>query len=306
MVSQRSNPKLPVGKASAQKMSLKAILSLVFGLLSIVLAFITGIVAILLGILALGDISNAAKNVKGKGLAITGIVMGALGVLWTIPLILIALLLPAVTQVRSAARHVSAQNNMRQAALALINYESTYGSFPPAESESHETLSWRVHILPLMGVEELALYEKFNLDEPWDSPTNKPLVDEIPLFLKDLEDEGVPTGYTRIVVPLTDTGRSDWMANQTIFVPGESPASFANIRDGASNTILLLKVDPVAAVPWTKPQADWKFDPDDPARDLMGDSRGLSVAMADGSVHTVSKDLMPKLLKAMFTRDASD
>lgn len=46
--------------------------------------------------------------------------------------ILIAMLLPAVQQVREAARRVTCQNNIRQQSIALHNYESTYMKFPPA------------------------------------------------------------------------------------------------------------------------------------------------------------------------------
>ena len=44
--------------------------------------------------------------------------------------ILIAMLLPAVQAVREAARRVECQNNERQAALSLLNYESAHMTFP--------------------------------------------------------------------------------------------------------------------------------------------------------------------------------
>jgi len=46
--------------------------------------------------------------------------------------ILIGMLLPAVQQVREAARRVSCQNNIRQIALAVLNYESANREFPPS------------------------------------------------------------------------------------------------------------------------------------------------------------------------------
>lgn len=45
--------------------------------------------------------------------------------------ILVALLLPAVQSTREAARQMSCQNNLRQISLALGNYESAAGIFPP-------------------------------------------------------------------------------------------------------------------------------------------------------------------------------
>ena len=44
---------------------------------------------------------------------------------------LVALLLPAVQSARESARRVQCMNNMRQLAIASLNYENTHGSLPP-------------------------------------------------------------------------------------------------------------------------------------------------------------------------------
>ena len=73
--------------------------------------------------------------------------------------VLIALLLPAVQAAREAARRAQCINNLKQIGLAMMNYESTNGSFPiGAKYTSWGT--WYHFVLPYM--EGTALSNSYN------------------------------------------------------------------------------------------------------------------------------------------------
>jgi len=65
--------------------------------------------------------------------------------------ILIGLLLPAVQKVREAAARAKCTNNLKQIALANMNYESAYGTFMPGISRTGCCWgTWMIPVLPYM------------------------------------------------------------------------------------------------------------------------------------------------------------
>lgn len=61
--------------------------------------------------------------------------------------LLIAILLPAIQSAREAARRSACSNNLKQLALACLNYESQHSAYPPGESSFHNS-SWGWRLLP--------------------------------------------------------------------------------------------------------------------------------------------------------------
>lgn len=99
--------------------------------------------------------------------------------------ILVGLLLPAVQAAREAARRMECSNNLKQLALALHNYESSFGFFPPSRlgnsvaiegrgSGSSSYQSWTTLILPF--AEQGNLQNLMNFNKAWSALDNRPAV----------------------------------------------------------------------------------------------------------------------------------
>lgn len=95
----------------------------------------------------------------------TGFTLVELLVVIAIIGILIGMLLPAVQQVREAARRTACLNNMRQLGLACLNFEAALQEYPTAggaveefsqnESFGYEGASWMFQILPYIEQENI-------------------------------------------------------------------------------------------------------------------------------------------------------
>ena len=211
--------------------------------------------------------------------------------------VLVALFLPAIQSSRDAARRAQCVNNLRTIALAMHNYHSTNNAFPrPAitGASGKPLLSWRVAILPFL--DQQALYNKFKLDEPWDSPHNKALLKEMPAtYLCPTRAGADPSTTTYRVI----TG------NGALF-DKEKDIGVANITDGTSNTMMIVECE--AAVPWTKPE-DITFDPAAAPSLLGGGSPhpgGFNVSFADGAVRFIQSTIDLKVFRALITRAAGE
>ena len=145
-------------------------------------------------------------------------------------------------------------------------------------------------ILPY--VEHQDLYNKFKLDEPWDSPHNKALIKEMPTVYLCPSRKNPAEGTTTYRV---------FVGDGALFQAGQG-TPIQSVTDGTSNTIMV--VESTDAVPWTKPD-DLKFDPEAKPSLLGAGSPhpgGFNAAFADGSVRFIRSTINLEVWKALITR----
>ena len=174
--------------------------------------------------------------------------------------------------------------------LAMHNYHVAKGSFPPGatyDAAGRPLLSWRVHLLPFLGEEQL--YSQFRLDEPWDSPHNRTLISQIPVVYQSPGAEA--NGLTRFTT-LVGEG--------TPFSLSRGP-TLRDFTDGPSKTILVVECGPDRALPWTQPDT-LPFDPLQPISSLGTiDPTGFLALFGDGRVELIKPQIEPASLKALLT-----
>jgi prepilin-type processing-associated H-X9-DG protein len=130
------------------------------------------------------------------------------------------------------------------------------------------------------------LFRLFKLDEPWDSPNNKPLLYKMPkLFAPPGTD---PTGWTFL---RGFSGPGTWLPPQT--GPRPSGTKYTQISDGTSNTILVAEA--AEAVIWTKPE-EMEFSPNKVPQIGGVFGTGTNALFADGSVKFLRKGLDQRTL----------
>jgi hypothetical protein len=168
------------------------------------------------------------------------------------------------------------RGNLQRIASAMVAYRDKEHHFPAAavSFNNKPLLSWRVALLPYLG--EAALHDQFNLQEPWDSPHNRPLLDRIPSCFCSFG--GPPDGKTGYLVVAGEG---------TIFGQREGAAGDPS-ADADDQMVLVVEADADRAVEWTRP-ADLQYAPAQPTMGL-GKLRGGSflVALANGTAQSVA------------------
>jgi hypothetical protein len=207
-------------------------------------------------------------------------------------------LTPALQKAKDSAERIASINNLKMIGLSMHNYHDANKHFPAAASYSPDgkpLLSWRVMILPML--EQRKLYDQFHLDEPWDSPNNRTLIDKMPQVFKSPKSKLKEPGKTNYLVPV---------GQGTVF-EGREGMQMKDIQDGTAHTILAVEVDDDYAVTWTKPDY-LHYDPKEPAKGLGGLHKNVFLILfCSGSPHQLPFPFPDEdVLRALFTAASGD
>jgi len=106
----------------------KAIASLICGIFFFLLP--SSILAVVMGHLSLSDIRRSAGRLRGRGMAIAGLVLGYCGLAIIPVLIIAAIAIPNLLRSKMAANEASAVGSLRTVNIACVSYAAEYGAFP--------------------------------------------------------------------------------------------------------------------------------------------------------------------------------
>ena len=116
------------------------------------------------------------KNRCKNGAATAAFTLVELLVVIAMIAVMAALLLPAVNAAREAARKITCTNNIRQLGLAALNYESTRHEMLPGVVAVGDDFKTGMHsgfVFLLPYLEEMALYDRYDMYSPWTSVINQ-------------------------------------------------------------------------------------------------------------------------------------
>ncbi|AMV26860.1 hypothetical protein VT84_20840 [Gemmata sp. SH-PL17] len=207
--------------------------------------------------------------------------------------------------VQSRKKAEQRMNNLKMIGIALHSYHDANGRFPTNVygPKGEVLLSWRVHLLPYL--EQDNLYRQFKMDEAWDGPNNKALIEKMPkvYLAPDRDHAKGETFYQGFIGSDPQKGQPKGIFGRPWLRQGEKTGlAITSIHDGTSNTLAVIEAG--EGVIWSKP-ADLPFGGAVPPLGDKGWDRTPALRF-DGSVSLFPTNLKPELFWPYVTIDGGE
>ena len=234
---------------------------------------------------------------------------------------LTGLLLPAVQAARGSARRTQCQNNLRQIGIGLQAHHESLGTFPAGGVEfrisgdkKKRQLAWSAFLLPYL--EQQNIHDALDLTTAFDSAENaRAAATILPVYLCPSSRRGArlvegrgPCDYGGIYGERISSPNNPPKGTMLY----DTPISLAQIKDGASNTIIVSEDSQFDDGQWINgrnifDQAFAINAAPDFENDIRSEHTGGALAVrADGSVHFMEATMDLMVLAALCTRDGKE
>lgn len=245
---------------------------------------------------------------------------------------LLALLMPAIQQVRERARSTQCRNNLKQQGIALANFAERNGQLPPGNDyfEGRGT-SWCTQLLP--ALDQAAVFNQYRMDRPWDdlsaeSSNGTAAEAFVPAFICPSTPGGQPgqTDYGGVygstiggLYPGFGVG-AGWetgtlLAIRSGVAPARNePVNLSEVSDGLSQTLCVIEVAgrPLESGRWAcganciPIDAPLNSDPDGGTSAYSYHDNGVHALFGDGRVSFLSENTDLMVLAAISTRNRNE
>ncbi|MGI9444829.1 MAG: DUF1559 domain-containing protein [Rubripirellula sp.] len=226
------------------------------------------------------EVTGKPKKSGGVVVLIIGLVFGLVFVLLACGGLAIALLLPAVSNARNAARQMGENNNLKIVGLALHNYHSVYNQLPctvRTDADGKVVTTWRTSLVDFLD----------GIPTTNASPA-------APLPLRPLDS--VSANETNVFAIVSPNG---------MFLPTpNADVRFSDAVDGLSNTIMAIKL-PNRSTDWSSTN---NLTPDEAYGAIQSITKQEAgfLLMADGAVSRIVLPMDRKTFDAWITRDGGE
>ncbi len=230
--------------------------------------------------------------------------------------VLIGILLPAVQSVRESARKLQCSNNLRNQALAVIQFEGVKKQLPPGRVVTNNLdYAWSYYVLPWL--EQSSLHNRFDPKQPWNASGHIESVRTVlPIFRcpsgkLDFDGDSDYAGINGTVIGI-DPAQAFDRGVMVLVSQVARPIRMSSVTDGLSNTVCISENSDRESLAglWIHGLNCISHDVGGINANLEGirslHGTGANAARLDGSTSFLASNMDKFVLAALLTRNGGE